>query len=177
LIAARAIVVREQVPARVVERRARQQRDLRVAVDEDLFQVVVEFVPGQRVLADERRVPVRFRVFREIEEAFLLEIVADEVRLVVDDELSGQRASALIGHTGGGRLGVAHVEERAEDVVHRDERGRHARARRQKPAPAHAVTRAQGFRELLHPRLDALLLPRLGQRVELAVRHDLGRDR
>ena len=116
-------------------------------------------------------------VLRETEQPFLLEVVADEVRLVVDDELPRQRLGALVGHARRLRLGGGHVEQAPEHLVHGEKSRGHAGARREEPAPAHAVTRAQGLGELLHPRLDTLLVRCLGQRVELTVRNDLRRNR
>ena len=73
-----------------------QQRHLGVAVDEDLLEVVLELVAGQGVLAPERRVPVLLGVLGEIEQARLVEVVAHEVGLGVDDELLGERARPLV---------------------------------------------------------------------------------
>jgi hypothetical protein len=107
----------------------------------------------------------------------LVEVVADEVRLHVDDELSRQRARALGGHAGLRRLRVADVEHPAEDVVHGQEGGGHPGAAREELAPVQAVTRAELVRELLDARLHARLLGRLRQRSELAVGDDLRRHR
>ena len=88
----RDLVVAQEIPRLVVEGRAREQRHLRVAVDEDLLDVVLELVAGQRVLAPEGRVPVLLGVLGEVEQAVLVEVVAHEVGLGVDDELLGERA-------------------------------------------------------------------------------------
>ena len=124
------LVVGQEVPAGVVEGRAREQRHLGVAVDEDLLDVVLELVPGQVVFAPQLRVPVLFGVLGQIEQALLLEVVADEVRLGVNDELSGERLRAHVGDARCGRFRPAHVEHGTEDVVHREEGGGHAGAGR-----------------------------------------------
>src|SRR5262249_29852351 len=80
---------------------------------------------------------------------------------------------ALVGDARRGRLSAAHLEHRAEHVVHSEEGGGHAGARSQELAPAQAVPGREIGRELLHPGLDAALLAGLRQRVVLPVRDDL----
>ncbi len=171
------LVVGQEIPARVVEGRAREQRHLGVAVDEDLLHVVLELVARQGVLAPQHGVPVLLGVFGEVEEPLLLEVVAHEVRLGIDDELPGQRLRAQVGDTRRGGFGAAHLEDGTEHVVHGEEGRRHAGARGQELAPAQAVLRREITRQLRHPGLDAALLRRLRQRVVFAVRDDLGRNR
>ena len=71
-------------------------------------------------------------------------------------------------------LGFRDVEERSENLVHRDETGGHPGRGTQEPAPVHAL--AVSFRQLVDPLLDLLLLPGLRLWRELAVRDDPGRD-
>ena len=90
-------------------------------------------------------------VLRQVEQALLLEVVADEVRLGIDDELAGQRLGSRIGQSGCGRLGALHVEDRPEYVVHGEEGRGHAGAAGEELAPAQPVTR----REVAGQRVDA----------------------
>ena len=90
-------VIGQQPPGRIVERRARQQRHLGIAVEEDLLQVVVHLVAGER---HRRIVDVRVdirthRPLGQAEQTFLLEIIADEVGLVVENELAGKLAGPV----------------------------------------------------------------------------------
>ena len=73
---------------------------------------------------------------RQAEQAFLLEVVAHEVRLVVEDELVGELRGPLVGHLRVRRLGVAHAEDRAVHRVHREEGRGHAGAGCEELAPA-----------------------------------------
>ena len=116
-------------------------------------------------------------VFRQVEQFLSLEIVAHEMHLVVENELAGEAVRALRRRTRLRRLGPVDSEERTEDVVHRQERGRHAATGSQKLAPIEAEFRRDHIGDFLDALLDAALLGRLWQRVELAVRDDLGRHR
>ena len=171
------LVVGEEVPGGVVKGRPRQQRDLGVAVDEDLLHIVLELEAGEVVLAREGGIPVLLGVLGQVEQPLLLEVVAHEVRLVVDDELPGQRSGPGVGDARGLRLGRGHLEEGPEDLVHGQEGRGHARAAGQEAPAAQAVAPAEVVGKHLEPRLHLPLLARLGQRVELSVGHDLGRDR
>ena len=91
------LVVAQEIPGLVVEGRAGQQRHLGVAVDEDLLHVVLELVARERFAPAQRRVPVLLGVLGEVEQPVLLEVVAHEVRLVVDDELPRERLGPLVG--------------------------------------------------------------------------------
>jgi hypothetical protein len=72
------------------------------------------------------------------------------------------------------RLGAIDLEQSAEDVVHREECGRHAAARAQELPPFEPQLWRDRIGDLLDPLFKAALLRRLRQRVELAVRDDLG---
>lgn len=116
-------------------------------------------------------------ILGEVEQAVLLEVVADEMRLVIDDELSRERLGPPVGHARRLRLGWRHVEQRPEHLVHGEERRCHAGAARQEPAAVHPVPAPEIVGQILDPGLHLLLLAGLRQRVELAVGHDLCRDR
>ena len=171
------LVVAQEIPALVVEGRAGQERDLGVAVHEDLLDVVLELVPGERIGAGQRRVPVLVGVLGEVEQAVLLEVVADEMRLVIDDELPREGLGPPVGHARRLRLGWRHVEQRPEHLVHGEEGRRHAGGARQEPAAVHPVSAPEIVGQILDPGLDLLLLAGLRQRVVLAVGHDLCGDR
>ena len=126
------------------------------------------------VFAHEIAIPVLLGVLGQVQESRLLEVVTHEVRLIVEDELPAQRARPRLRHPGLGRFGAADIEERSEDLVHRQERRGHAGAACQELPPAQAVPGAELGRQILDPRLHMRLLASLGKRVEFAVRHDLG---
>ena len=123
----RDLVVGQQIPRRIIEGRAREERHLGIAVDVDLLDEVLELVAGEVVVAGQRGIPVLAGVLREVEEAGLAEIVPHEVHLIVEDELAGERIRALVGDARRLRLGAGHVENGAEDFVHGEERRSHAR--------------------------------------------------
>jgi hypothetical protein len=169
------VVVGEEVPVGVVEGRAGQQRHLRIAVDEDLLHVVLELEAREVVLARQRRVPVLLGVLREAEQPLLVEVVAHEVGLDVDDELSRERAGAVGRHAGLLRFRGGDVEEVPEHLVHGEKGGGHPGAARQELAAAEAVPAPEVRRHLLDAGFDLLLLARLRQRIELTVGNDLCR--
>ena len=172
-------VVRQQPPRRIVEGRAREQRHLRVGVEEDLLQVVVHLVAGQRHrgIGDVRVDLGADGPFRQAQQAFLLEVVADEVGLVVEDELAGQLAAAVVGHLHVARLGLRHIEHGPEHLVHREEGRGHAGVRGEEGAAVHAVAPRLDIAHLLDEGLDPALVVGLRERVVLAVRDHLGGDR
>jgi hypothetical protein len=108
---------------------------------------------------------------------FLVEIVAHEVGLVVEDELLRQLLGALIGHVLVGGLRLGHVEHRTEHLVHGQEGRRKAGGGLQEGAAVHAVVLAVLLAVLLDQALHLTLFLRLRHRVVLAVRHDLCRYR
>jgi hypothetical protein len=75
------------------------------------------------------------------------------------------------------RLGPVNREQRTENVVHRQKGGRHAAASPQKLPPVEAELWRDRIGELFDALFDAALLGGLRQRVELAVRDNLGRHR
>jgi hypothetical protein len=69
-------------------------------------------------------------------------VVAHEVQLVVEDELAAQRVAPRGGRLRLLRLRPADVEQRPEDLVHRQEGRGHAAARAQEAAPVEAEAAA-----------------------------------
>ena len=114
----------------VIERRAAQQRDRRVAVEEDLPNVVLELVDVKVIrLPGQRGVPVLRGEDGKPKDALLGVLVVHEVGLHVHDELAPRGVRARGRDVGVGRLGLAHVEQVAKDLVHREEGRRHAARR------------------------------------------------
>ena len=100
-------LVGEEPVARLLGGRARDQRDLGVAVEEDLLEVVLELQILEGLgLARERRVPARLahRLARA-HEALEARVVAQEMRVHVHDELVRQRLRALVRQLGRRGLG------------------------------------------------------------------------
>ncbi len=127
--------------ARLLRSRARNERDLGVAVEVDFLEVVRELEVFERLrLADQRRVPAGLaHGFARAHEIRQPGVVAQEVRVHVHDELVGEGPGALVRHVRRRGLGAAHAEVRAVDVVHRGERRRHAGSGLEEFAPAHAL--------------------------------------
>ena len=75
------------------------------------------------------------------------------------------------------RLGAAHAEERAVDLVHGDEGRRHAGGGLEEAAARQALRLAELVAERVHARLDLLLLLGLRRRHEFVARDDLRRHR
>ena len=92
--------------------RVRQDRDLGVAVQIDFLEIVIEFqIIDGLFLLGERLVPAgladRLALLDEAGEA---RVVAQEMRLVIDDVLPRQRLRALLGQFRRRRLGEARLE-------------------------------------------------------------------
>jgi hypothetical protein len=76
------LVVGRKPFRRVIERGAAQQRDLGIAVEEDLLDVIVELVAIKRQpvgIFQQPRVPVRVGVFRKEQDVFDIIVVFDEM--------------------------------------------------------------------------------------------------
>ena len=84
---------------------------------------------------------------------------------------------ALLCHGGRRGLGAAHIEERAEGVVHRHEGGGHAGGRLEEFAAAQALLLAELVAHVEQARFDLLLLFALRRRDVFVAGDDLGRDR
>ena len=172
--------VGQEPPGRIVERRAAQQGQAGVAVVEDLLDVVLELVAGERgdALRLQLRVPVLARELGQAQKLLVVEVVAHEVGLHVEDELAGQALRARLRQLGLARLGRRHLEDvAAVDLVHGNEGRRHAATRAQELPAIEAEPLGIRIGELDDPPLDFLLGGALPWRQILAVGDDLGRDR
>lgn len=168
---------------RVRPRRRRDEPDRRLAVEEDLLDEVLpgEIGQGAAIGLELRVQPARApakpeqRSLRDRALAAGLGVTrvvagADVVQLHVEDE--DRRAGPLLERGRVGRLDREHVEEVAEDRVHREQRGRHAAAPAQELAPAQAQPRRQARRLAEDPFLDPALSGRLWDRRKLLVRDE-----
>ena len=131
-----------------VRRCRRDQRDLGVAVEKHLLLVVRELqILDRLLLAGELLVPAGFPDrCAHVDEGGEPRVVAQEVGVHVHDELVLERIGALLGHVGGCRLGLAHIEQRAVDLIHRHERGRHAGRGLEELAAVEPLLRAEIIR-------------------------------
>jgi hypothetical protein len=110
-------------------------------------------------------------------QAVPLVAVAHEVKLVVEDELAGERLGTRRRHLGLRRFGRIDLEQAAEDLVHGDEGRRHAAGAAQEAAPVEAEPAPVALGQFLDAGLHHSLCRTLRQRIELAVRHHLCRYR
>jgi hypothetical protein len=101
---------------------------------------------------------------------------AQEVRVHVHDELWRLRLRQFRGAAGALGLGLAHLEERPVDLVHRDERGRHAGGGAEEFPPRHAVLARVLGAQRLHQRLHFALTLGLRDGEEFVARYDLRRN-
>ena len=105
----------------------------------------------------------------------MIEVVAHEMGLDVEDELPGQVLGAGQQQLGLARLGGLDLEHAAAvDLVHGDERGGHAAAGLHELPAAEPEPLAVGVGQFEDSPLDALLRLALRGWKILAVRHDLG---
>ena len=95
----------------------------------------------------------------------------------VHDELVGEGSRTLVGEVGCRRFGAADTEQRAVDVVHRDERRRHPGGGAEERAPGQALVSGEPAAQFLDARLHRLLPRRLRQRHELVAGDELGGNR
>lgn len=159
--------------------RAADERDLGVAVEVDFLDVIVELeiLDGLRPVA-EFGIPSGFAYgFAHAHERLDLRVFAQEVRVAIEDELPGQLGRALRRKLGRGRLGAAHVEQRAVNVIHCHESCRHASRGAQEFAPGHPLPRRELVGQHLEPRFHPALGGGLRNRHILVAGDDLGRDR
>ena len=169
------LLVGQEPPARIVERRAAQERHVGVTVVVDLFHIVLELVAGERgdALLLHLRVPVLARKIRQPQELLVIEIVAHEMGLDVEDELTGETLRARQHQFGLAGLGRRDLENITVDVIHGEECRRHAAARMQELSAAQAEVLAVLVGELVDPCLDLLLRSALRRRQILAVGNNL----
>ncbi len=97
--------VGQEPPGRIVERRAAQQGQAGVAVVVDLLDVVLELVAGERrhALRLHLGVPVLARELGQAQKLLVIEVVAHEVGLHVEDELARQPLRARACASSGSR--------------------------------------------------------------------------
>ena len=164
---------------RHVGRRARDQRDLGVAIEEDFLEVVVplQVLDGLR-LVDQRGVPARLAHRLALaHECLDARVVAQEMRVHVHDELVFQRIRPLLCHGRRRCFRLVDIEDRAERVVHGDEGGRHAGGALKEGAAAQALFLAELIAHVEQARFHLPLLFALGCRDVFVARDDLRRDR
>ena len=172
-------LVGEEPIGRLVGRRAADQRDLGVAVEEDLLEPVGVFQAVEALLGGvERRVPAGAADrAAHLHEAHVAGVVAQEMGVDVHDELVAERGGAGLGALRLLRLGAGDAEDGAVDLVHRQEGGGHAGGGG-KEAAARAVLLGA---DLVGHGLDAgfhlALLRRLRDGRELVGGDHLRRDR
>jgi hypothetical protein len=170
------LVVGEEPPRRIVERRAAQQRQLGIAVVVDLFDIVEELVPGQtrRLFLLDLRIPVLGGEVVQAEQFLVVEVVTDEVGLHVEDELPGEALCSRLHQLRRMRFGRVDLEHVGPiDLLHGEEGGGHAAACRQELAAAEAEFLSVLIGKLENPPFDALLSVALCWRKILAVGDDL----
>ena len=173
------LLVGQKPPARVVERRAAQERDVGVAVVVDLLHIILEFVAGKRgdAFLLHPRVPVLARKVRKPKQLLVIEVVTHEMGLDIEDELIGEALGARQHQFGLAGLGGRDLENIAVDVIHGEERRRHAAACVQELPAAQAEVLAVHVRELVDPCLDLPLRRALRGREIFAVGNNLSRYR
>ena len=95
----------------------------------------------------------------------------------VHDELVLERGGALLGHGRGGGLRLAHLEQRAVDLVHRHERRRHTGGGLEEAAAVQPLLAAEIVRHGEQARFDLALALVLRIGIEFVAGNDLGRNR
>src|SRR5262249_2215855 len=114
----------------------------------------------------------------ETQQLLVLEIVANEMGLDIEDELSGQALGARQHQLRLACLGLIDLEHvAAVDFPHGEKRGGHAATRAHELAAAQPEPLTVYFSQFEDPPLEALLRLALRGRKILTVRYDLGRYR
>ena len=172
-------LVGQEPVVRDLRRRVRQQRDLGVAVEEHLLEVIVELQVGDGLfLATQFGIPAGFPdSAAHGDEVGQPGVVAQEMGMRVEHILALQGNGPFIGHLRCGGLGLGHREHLAVNLVHRQEGSRHAGCGLEEPAPADTLALGQAVAHFGQPVLDLLLLPGLAFRKILVAGNDLRRDR
>ena len=172
-------VIGEEPVLRHLGGRARDERDLGVRVEEDLLEVIVELQVLKCLrLPSEAGIPAgpsdRLALAHEALEA---RVVAEEMRVGVHHELSGEPPGALRRQVLVGGLGQARVEEGAEHLVHGHVGRRHPAGGAEEGAAGEPPLATELVAQRRDARLDAPLLGALGRGKILVARHDLGGNR
>src|SRR5262245_16486041 len=140
------LLVGQEPPGWVIEWRAAQQRQTGVAVVVNLLHVVLELVAGERrhALFLHLWVPVLACERGQAQELLVLEIVANEMSLNVENKLSSQTLRPRQHQLRLVRLGRFDLEYVAIDFVHREEGCSHAAARfHELPLPTQIVSNGE----------------------------------
>ena len=118
------------------------------------------------------------RELGQVQHLLVVEVVAHEMRLDIENELPGEALRARPRQLRLARLGRVDLEHAAAvDLVHGQKSGGHAAARLHELPAAQAEPLAVGVGQLEDAPLDALLRLALRRRKILAIGHDLGRYR
>ena len=117
------------------------------------------------------------RELAEAEQLVVIEIVAHEVGLHVEDELPGEALGARLHEFGLARLRFVDLKHAAVDFLHGEEGGRHAAAGLHELAAAQAEAPGVDVGQFQDAPFHPLLQVALRGRQILAVRYDLGRYR
>src|SRR5262245_4246779 len=173
------LLVGQEPPGWIIEWRAAQQRQAGVAVVVDLLDVVLELVPGERrgALFLHLWVPVLARESGEAQQLLVLEVIANEVGLDIENELSGQALCPRQHQLRLVRFGRVDLKYVAIDLVHGEKGRSHAAARLHKLPSTEANPLAADVGQLQHPAFDALLCLTLRRREVFSIGHDLCRYR
>ena len=138
-------IVGEQPPVRVIKRRARQQRNGGITVKKNFLEVIVHFVTRQ-IGGNTANIWIDFGTlspFGQTQQAFFLEVVANEVSLIIKNELTfvfGFAVACSIRVSDFCRIDIKNV---TVNHIHGHEGSSHARRRGQKFAARRVV--ALGF--------------------------------
>ena len=84
----------------VVDRGAGEDTDVGVTVDVNFLDVVAELEAVERCFVLQVRIPVRLRKLRKPRNVGGV-VIANEMRLAVEDELAGELGRTLVGGAGG----------------------------------------------------------------------------
>ena len=170
-------IVGEQPPVRVIKRRARQQRNGGITVKKNFLEVIVHFVTRQ-IGGNTANIGIDFGTlspFGQTQQAFFLEVVANEVSLIIKNELTfvfGFAVACGIRVFDFCRIDIKYV---AVNHVHGHEGGSHTRGRSQKFAASCVVTLGFFVSNFFDQELNLFLLFCLRHRVVFAIGDNLCR--
>ena len=170
-------IIGEQPPVRVIKWRTRQQGNGGVTVKKNFLEVVVHFVARQ-IGGDTANIWIDFGTlgpFGQTQQTFFLEIIADEVSLIIKNELAFVFGFAVACGIRVTDLSSIDIEDVAVNRVHGHEGSSHARGRGQKFAARRVVTLGFFVRNFFDQKLNLFLLFCLRHRVVFAVGDNLCR--